>query len=123
MQHIGIKHIVLVCNIKKTAMEGGMFCYIHVGGKLVKYIGGWIIYIEINEPMSHDEFRSRVCVRLNMQLDLVKIEFTVKIDLSFFILLCDDVSFASMFCRNDIYCRVYVSSSGHKDCDFPVTLK
>ena len=44
-----------------------MFCYIHEDGKLkkgdnetIQYIGGCTIYIEIDERMSHDEFRSRV---------------------------------------------------------------
>ena len=58
----------------------------------VQYIGSLTIYIEIDERMSHDEFRSRVCGILNMQSDFLKIEFTVKFDPSSLILLCDDAS-------------------------------
>ena len=67
-----------------------MFCYIHEGGE---NIGSRIICIEIDEHMSHDEFRLRVCVTLNMQQDLVKIEFTFKFDPSLFIILWNDATF------------------------------
>ena len=60
--------------------------------------------------MSYDDFRSRVCALLNMHSKLVKFEFTVKFDPSSLIVLCDDASYASMIKRNDVYCRVYVSS-------------
>ena len=75
-----------------------MFCYIHEGGELVKgadgtNIGSRINCIEIDEHMSHDEFRSRVCVTLNMQQDLVKIEFTFKFDPSLLIILWNDATF------------------------------
>ena len=108
MQNKGIKHI----------MDIDMFFYIHEGGELingdngaVKYIGGRTICIEIDKHMSYDEFRSRVYGTLNLQSDLVKLEFTVKFDPSLLIPLCDDASFASMLKRNDDYCRVYVSST------------
>ena len=54
---------------------------------------------------------NQVCGTLNLQSDLVKLEFTVKFDPSLLILLCDDASFASMLRRNDVYCWVYVSST------------
>ena len=107
MQNTRIKHI----------MDIDMFCYIHEGGGLVngdngatKYNGGRIIYIEIDKHMSHDEFKSRVCATLNLQSNLVKLEFTLKFDPSLLILLCDDASFTNMLRRNDVYCQVYVSS-------------
>ena len=107
-----------------------MFCYIHKGGELkkgtketIQYIGDHTIYIEIDEHMSHDEFRSRVCGILNMQPDFMKIEFTVKFDPSSLILLCDDPSFRSMLRWNDIYCQVYVSPCGRVDCDIPESIK
>ena len=85
MQNIGIKHI----------MDIDIFCCIHEGGELVsgdngvvKYIGGRTICIEIDKHMSYAEFRSRVCGTLNLQSDLVKLEFTAKFDSSFLILLC-----------------------------------
>ena len=66
-----------------------MFGFIHEEG-LVKvnngtilYIGGRTFSVEIDEHMSHDEFGSRVCALLNMQLELVKFEFIVKFDPSF----------------------------------------
>ena len=94
MQNTSIKHI----------MEIDMFCCIHEGGDLVnsdniaiKYIGGRTICIKIDKQISHDEFKSRVCDTLNLQSDLVKLEFTMKFDSSLLILLCDDASFVSMF--------------------------
>ena len=47
---------------------------------------------------------------LNMRPELVKFEFIVKFDPSLLIMLFDDASYASMLRRNDVYCRVYVSS-------------
>ena len=61
--------------------------------------------------MLHDEFKSRVCGTLNLQLDLVKLEFTMKFDPSLLILLCDDATFMSMLRRNDVYCWVYTYST------------
>ena len=99
MQNTCIKHI----------MDIDMFCYNHEEGELVhgdngtvKYIGNRTICIEIDKHMSHDEFRSRVCGILNLQLDLVKLELIVKFDPYFLILLCDDASFASILRRNDV---------------------
>ena len=45
-----------------------------------------------------------------MRPELVKFEFIVKFDPSLLIMLFDDASYASMLRRNDVYCRVYVSS-------------
>ena len=76
MQNIGIKHIIDIDTF---------FCS-HEGGELingdngvVKYIGGRTICIEIDKHLLHDEFRLRVCGTLNLQSDLVKLEFTMKI--------------------------------------------
>ena len=95
-----------------------MFCCIHEGGELVngdngviKYISGRTICIKIDKHMLHDEFRSRVCGTLNLQSNLVKLEFMVKFDPSLLILLSDDASLAIMLRRNDVYCRVYVSTT------------
>ena len=66
--------------------------------------------LEIDEHMSYGDFRSRVCVVLNMSPELVKFEFTVKFDPSSLIMLFDDASYVSMLKRNDVYYRVYVSS-------------
>ena len=73
----------------------------------IQYIGGRTFSLEIDEHMSYDDFRSRVCALLNMFPELVKFEFTVKFDSSSLIVLCDDASYASMLKRNDVYCRVY----------------
>ena len=78
----------------------------------VNYIGGQTICIEIDKHMSHDEFKSRVCGTLNLQSDLVKLEFIMKFNPSLLIPLCDDASFVSILKRNDVYYRVYVSSIG-----------
>ena len=119
MQNIGIKHI----------MDIDMFYCIHEEGELVntdngdvKYFGGRTICIEIDKQMSHDEFRSRVCGILNLQLDVVKLEFIVKLDPSLLILLCDDASFTSMLRRNDVYCWVYVSSTRGVASNYPKPL-
>ena len=69
--------------------------------------------------MSHDELRSIVCGTLNLQSDLVKLEFTMKFDPYLLILLCNDTSFASMLIRNDVYCQVYVSSTKHLAFNYP----
>ena len=45
-----------------------------------------------------------------MRPELVKFEFIVKFDPSLLIMLFDDASYASMLRRNDVYCRVYVTS-------------
>ena len=45
-----------------------------------------------------------------MHPELVKFEFTVKFDPSSLIVLFDDASYVSMIIRNDVYCRVYLSS-------------
>ena len=75
-----------------------------------QYIGGLTFCLEIDEHMSYGDFRSRVCALLNMHPELGKFEFTVKFDPSLLILLFNDASYVSMFRRNDVYCRVYVSS-------------
>ena len=69
--------------------------------------------------MSHDEFRSRVCGTLNLQSDFVKLE---EFNPSLLILLCDDASFASMLRRNDVYFRVYVSSTERLTSNYPEPL-
>ena len=119
MQNTCIKHI----------MDINMFCYNHEEGELVngdngtiKYISSRTICIEIDKHMSHDEFKSRVCGILNLQSYLVKLEFTMKFDPYLLILLCDDASFASMLRRNDVYCRVYVSSTGRVASNYPEPL-
>ena len=76
----------------------------------IQYIGGRTFSLEIDEHMSFGDFRLRVCDLLNMRPELVKFEFTVKFDTSSLIVLFDDASYASMLRRNDVYCRVYVSS-------------
>ena len=63
---------------------------------IMEHIGGRTICIGIDKHMSHDEFKSRVFDILNLQSNLVKLEFTVKFDPSLLILLCDNASFVSM---------------------------
>ena len=86
---------------------------------VVKYNGSQTISIEIDEHVSHNEFKSRVCSILNLQSDLVKLEFIVKFDPTSRILLCNIVSFESMLKRNDVYYLVYVSSIGRVAFDYP----
>ena len=69
----------------------------------IQYIGGLTFSLEIDEHMSYGDFRSRVCAPLNMCPELVKFEFIVKFDSSSLIVLCDDVSYASMLKQNDVY--------------------
>ena len=65
---------------------------------------------------------NKVCGTLNLQSDLVKLEFTVKFDPSLLILLCDDASFASMLRQNDVYCWVYVSLTKRLAFNYPKPL-
>ena len=100
-------------------MDGDMFCFIYEGGLVkvddgtIQYIGGLTFCLDIDEHMSYGDFRSRVCPLLNMHPELGKFEFTVKFDPSSLILLFNDASYVSMFRRNDVYCRVYVSLIEH----------
>ena len=87
-----------------------------------KYNGNQTISIEMDEHMSHDELKSRVCSILNLQSDLVKLEFIVKFDPTSRILLCNNVSFESMLKRTEIYYSVYVSSIGRVSFDYPKPL-
>ena len=97
-------------------MDANVFCFIYEGGLVkvvdgtIQYIGGHTFSLEIDEHMSYGDLRSRVCALLNMRLKLVKFEFIVKFDPSSLIMLFDDASYASILRRNDVYCRVYVSS-------------
>ena len=59
---------------------------------------------------------------IELRSDLVKLEFTMKFDPSFLILLCDDASFDSMLRRNDVYCQVYVSSTECLASNYPEPL-
>ena len=56
-----------------------MFCYVYVGGKMVKdangsseYKGGRILTLLINVHMSLEEFVSLVCGKLNLDSNSVK---------------------------------------------------
>ena len=98
-------------------MDGDMFCFIYEGGLVnvddgtIQYIGGHTFSLEISEHMSYGDFRSRVYALLNMRPKLVKFEFKFKFDPSSSLtVLFDDTSYTSMLRRNNVYCRVYVSS-------------
>ena len=60
-------------------MNGDMFCFIYKGGLVkvddgtIQYIGGRTFSLEIDEHMSYDDFRSRVCTLLNMRPELVNL--------------------------------------------------
>ena len=79
-----------------TLFTGGRGGLLKVDDGTIQYIGGRNFSLEIDEHMSLDEFRSRVCDLLNMRPKLVKFEFTIKFDPSSLILLCDDASYTSM---------------------------
>ena len=89
-----------MCFALFTGKRGGL---VKVDDGTIQYIGGHNFSLEIDEHMSHDEFRSRVCDLWNMRPKLVKFEFTVKFDPSLLILLCDDASYMSMLRWNDVY--------------------
>ena len=84
MQNTSIKHI----------MDIDMFCCIHEGGD-------WLMLImESSNTLAVEPFVLRLisicrmlCGTLNLQSNLVKLEFTVKCDPSLLILLCDNASF------------------------------
>ena len=96
-------------------MEEEMFCYIHEGGELVKtvvgsikYKGGWTNCIVISKNISHSEFVSKVCGELNLEPNSIKLDFTMKFDPSFLLLLHNDVDIVKMFKFGDMFCRAYV---------------
>ena len=45
----------------------------------IQYNGGYTFSLEIDNHMSHDEFRLRICALLNMRPKLVKFEFTINL--------------------------------------------
>ncbi|RVX03611.1 hypothetical protein CK203_027908 [Vitis vinifera] len=96
-------------------MEEEMFCYIHEGGELIKtvvgsveYKGDWTNCIVVSKNISHSEFVSKVCGELNLEPNSIKLDFTMKFDPSFLLLLHNDVDIVKMFKFGDMFCRAYV---------------
>ena len=99
-------------------MEEDMFPYIHEGGQLVKCVGGSVEYqggrtesIVVSRYMSHSDFVSKLCDELNFDRNSIKLEFTVKFDPLCLLSLHDDATILKMFRFNEMFYRVYVSSS------------
>ena len=99
-------------------MEEDMFCYIHEGGQLVKcasgsveYQGGQTESMVVSWHISHSDFISKLCDELHFDRSSIKLEFTVKFDPSCLLPLHDDVAILKMFRFNEMFYRVYVSSS------------
>ena len=106
-------------------MEEEMFYYIHEGGKLVKtavgsieYKGGQTNCIVVSKNISHSEFVSKVCGELNLEPNLVKLDFTVKFDPSCLLSLHNDADIVKMFKFNDMFCRAYVFQCTESGDDF-----
>ncbi|XP_059591679.1 uncharacterized protein LOC132253518 [Vitis vinifera] len=96
-------------------MEEDIFCYIHEGGEVVKsvdgsvqYKGGWTESIVVSGNITHAELVSKVCGELNIDPNLIKLEFTVKFDPSCLLPLHDETTVVKMFRFNDMFCHVYV---------------
>ena len=99
-------------------MEEDMFCYIHEGGQLIKCVGGSVEYqggctesMVVSWHMSHSDFVSKLCDELHFDRNSIKLEFTVKFDPPCLLPLHDDATLLKMFQFNEMFCRVYVSSS------------
>ncbi|RVW99511.1 hypothetical protein CK203_021374 [Vitis vinifera] len=99
-------------------MEEDMFCYIHEGGQLIKCVGGFVEYqggrtesMVVSRHMSQSDFVSKLCDALHFDRNSIKLEFTVKFDPSCLLPLHDDAALLKMFRFNEMFCRVYVSSS------------
>ena len=95
-------------------MKDEIFCYIHEGGELVKIVVGSIKYkggrtncIVISKNISHFEFVSKVCGEMNLEPNSIKLDFTVKFDLSCLLPLHDDTDIVKMFKFNDMFYRAY----------------
>ena len=95
-----------------------MFCYIHEGGQLIKCVGGSVEYqggctesMVVSWHMSHSDFVSKLCDELHFDRNSIKLEFTVKFDPPCLLPLHDDATLLKMFQFNEMFCRVYVSSS------------
>ena len=95
-----------------------MFCYIHEGGQLIKCVGGFVEYqggrtesMVVSRHMSQSDFVSKLCDALHFDRNSIKLEFTVKFDPSCLLPLHDDAALLKMFQFNEMFCRVYVSSS------------
>ena len=104
-------HVVVI-----KGMEGDLFCYIHEGGEVVKFADGSVQYksgrtksIVVSGNITHAELVSKVCGELNIDLKLIKLEFTMKFDPSCFLPLHDKAAIVKMFRFNDIFSHVYVS--------------
>ena len=96
-------------------MEEEMFCYIHEGGELVKtavgsveYKGGWTNCIVVSKNISHSEFISKVCGKLNLEPNSIKLDFIVKFDPSCLLPLHNDANIVKMFKFNHMFCCAYV---------------
>ena len=97
-------------------MEEDIFCHIHEGGEVVKSVDGSVQYkggrtesIVVSGNITHVELVSKVCGELNIDPNLIKLEFTVKFDPSCLLPLHDETTVVKMFRFNDMFCRVYVS--------------
>ena len=96
-------------------IEGDIFCYIHEGSEVVKsadgsvqYKGGQIESIVVSGNITHVELVSKVCGKLNIDPNSIKLEFTVKFDPSCLLPLHDEAAIVKMFRFNDMFCHVYV---------------
>ena len=97
-------------------MEEDIFCHIHEGDEVVKSVDGSVQYkggrtesIVVSGNITHVELVSKVCGELNIDPNLIKLEFTVKFDPSCLLPLHDETTVVKMFRVNDMFCRVYVS--------------
>ncbi|KAL6323882.1 hypothetical protein AAG906_005879 [Vitis piasezkii] len=97
-------------------MEEDIFCHIHEGGEVVEFVDGSVQYkggrtesIVVSGNITHVELVSKVCGELNIDPNLIKLEFTVKFDPSCLLPLHDETTVVKMFRFNDMFCRVYVS--------------
>lgn len=93
-----------------------MFCYIHEGSELLKSVVGSVEYkggitncIVVSKNVSHSEFVSKVCGELNLEPNSIKLEFTVKFNPSYLLILHDDTDILKIFKFNNMFCRAYVS--------------
>ena len=104
-----VTHFVVI-----KGMEEDIFCYIHEDGEVVKSVDGSVQYkggrtesIVVNGNITHAELVSKVCGELNIDPNLIKLEFTVKFDPSCLLPLHDETAVVKMFRFNDMFCHVY----------------
>ena len=97
-------------------MEEDIFCHIHEGGEVVKSVDGSVQYkggrtesIVVSGNITHVELVSKVCGELNIDPNLIKLEFTVKFDPSCLLPLHDETTVVKMFRFNDMFSHVYVA--------------